>query len=200
MEIVERAKRILLQPSQEWQVIHAEVTTTADLYRNYIVPLAAIGPVASLFGLSVVGVSIPFFGTYRVPFGTGISHALVRYILTLAGVYVLAMVINALAPTFAGEKSEIQALKVAAYASTAGWVAGIFGLIPALSVLGILGLYSLYLLYLGLPILMKVPQEKAVGYTAAVIVAAIVLFVIIGVASQVFVRYPSPGMRMPGAG
>ncbi len=200
MEIVERAKRILLQPSQEWPVIKTEATTTIDLYRNYIVPLAAIGPVASLFGLSVIGISIPFVGTYRVPFGTGLSHAVVQYVLTLAGVYVLALVINALAPTFAGEKSEIQALKVAAYAGTAGWVAGIFGLIPALSVLGILGLYSLYLLYLGLPILMKVPPEKALGYTAAVIVAALVLFLIIGAVSHAFISYPSPGMRPPGAG
>jgi len=200
MDLVERAKRILLQPSQEWQVINTEAATTADLYRHYIVPLAAIGPVASLLGMSIVGVSVPFVGTYRVPVGTAISHALVTYVLTLAGVYVLALVINALAPTFAGEKSEIQALKVAAYASTAGWVAGIFGLIPALSVLGILGLYSLYLLYLGLPVLMRVPREKALGYTAVVVVAAIVLFAVIGVLSGAFVRYPSPGLRMPGVG
>ncbi len=171
-----------------------EKVITADLYKSYIAPLAAIGPVASLIGLSVFGVSVPMLGTYRVPFGTGILHALVRYVLTLAGVYVLALLINALAPTFAGEKSESQALKVAAYASTAGWVAGIFGLIPALSALGILGLYSLYLLYLGLPVLMKVPQEKALGYTGAVVVAAIVLFAVIGVASGAFVSYPRPGM------
>ena len=195
MDLVERARNILLQPGQEWQVINAEAATTADLYRSYIVPLAAIGPVASIIGLSVVGVPIPFFGTYRIPLGTAISHALVSYVLTLAGVYVLAMVINALAPTFAGEKSEIQALKVATYASTAGWLAGVFGLIPALSILGILGLYSLYLLYLGLPILMKAPQEKALGYTAVVLVAAIVLFALIGIVSGAFVRYPSPAPR-----
>ncbi len=194
MDLVERAKKILLQPDQEWQVIQKEAATTADLYKSYIAPLAAIGPIASLLGLSVFGVSVPMLGTYRVPFGTGIAHALVRYVLTLAGVYVLALLINALAPTFAGEKSEMQAMKVAAYASTAGWVAGIFGLIPALSVLSVLGLYSLYLLYLGLPALMKVPQEKALGYTGAVVVAAIVLFAIIGLASGAFVSYPRPGM------
>lgn len=195
MDLVERAKRILLQPGQEWRVINAEAATTADLYRSYIVPLAAIGPVASIIGMSVVGLSVPSFGTYRVSFGAAISRALVSYALTLAGVYVLAMIINALAPTFAGEKSEIQALKVATYASTAAWLAGVFGLIPALSILGILGLYSIYLLYLGLPILMKAPQEKALGYTAVVLIAAIVVFAVIGIVSAAFIRYPSLAMK-----
>jgi hypothetical protein len=198
MDLVERAKRILLQPGQEWQVINTEATTTADLYKSYIVPLAAIGPVASIIGMSVVGVSVPFFGTYRVPFGTAISHAVVTYVMTLVGVYVLALIINALAPTFAAEKNDMQALKVAAYASTAAWLAGVFTLIPMLSILGVLGLYSLYLLYLGLPILMKAPQEKALAYTAVVVVAAIVVFAVISVVAGAFVTYPTPTMRMPG--
>jgi len=198
MDLVERAKRILLQPGQEWQVINTETTTTADLYKSYIAPLAAIGPVASIIGMSVVGVSVPFFGTYRVPFGTAISHAVVTYVMTLVGVYVLALIINALAPTFAAEKNDMQALKVATYASTAAWLAGVFTLIPMLSILGVLGLYSLYLLYLGLPILMKAPQEKALAYTAVVVVAAIVVFAVISVVAGAFVTYPTPTMRMPG--
>ena len=105
------------------------------------------------------------------------------------------MIINALAPTFAGERSEIQALKVTAYSSTAAWLAGVFSLIPALSILGILGLYSLYLLYLGLPVLMRAPRDRALGYTAVVIIAAIVVFVVIGLVSAAFLRYPSPAMK-----
>ena len=197
MDLMERAKRILLQPSREWQVIDEEPTSTVELYRSYIVPLAAIGPLASIVGLWIVGFSVPFLGTYRVSFGAALSHAVVSYALTLAGVYVLALIINALAPTFAGQKSEIQALKVATYASTAAWLAGIFSLIPMLSMLGILGVYSLYLLYLGLPVLMKAPQEKALGYTIVVIIAAIVIFAVIGMVGGAFVRYPSPGIQMP---
>jgi hypothetical protein len=198
VDLVERAKKILLQPAQEWQVINTEAATTADLYKNYIVPLAAIGPIASLIGMSIIGISVPFVGTYRVPLGAGISHAVVHYVMTLAGVYVLALIINALAPTFGGEKNDTQALKVATYASTAAWLAGVFALIPALSVLSILGLYGLYLLYLGLPVLMKAPQEKALQDTGIVVVAAIIVFAVISVISGAFVSYPTPGMRMPG--
>ena len=180
MSLVERAKRILLTPKEEWRVIDTEPATPGGLYTGYIMPLAAIGPVAQAIGSSVFGMRVPFAGTYRTPVGAAITGAVLTYALTLAGVYVLALVIDALAPTFNGTRSQIQALKVAAYASTASWVAGIFALIPGLRVLTILGLYSLYLLYLGLPVLMKSPAEKALGYTVVVIIAAVVLVVLIG--------------------
>ncbi|MEP7226808.1 MAG: Yip1 family protein [Gemmatimonadales bacterium] len=192
MNLVERVKRILLSPQTEWEVIDAEPTTPAELYTRYIVLLAAIGPVSQLIGFSVFG----FMG-YRVPIGTAITYALATYILTLIGTYVLALVIDALSPSFGGKRSQIQALKVAAYSSTATWVAGIFALIPALSVLSIVGLYSLYLLYLGLPTLMKAPKEKALGYTVVVIVAAIVIFVAIGTVAGRFMMVPTVGMNMP---
>jgi hypothetical protein len=197
MSLVDRVKRILTSPRTEWQVIDAEPTTAAQLYTGYIVPLAAIGPIAQLIGYSVFGISVPFMGTYRVPIGSAISSALVTYILSLAAVYVLALIIDGLAPTFNGQRSQTQALKVAAYSSTASWVAGIFHLIPGLRLLTILGLYSLYLLYLGLPIVMKAPREKAVAYTAVVILAAIVLFMVIGVIAGRFMAVPTAGMTVP---
>lgn len=190
MALVDRVKNILLTPKTEWEVIDAEPTTVADLYKGYIIPLAAIGPVAQAIGFSVFGMPVPFVGTYRTPVGTAVSQAVVTYILTLVAVFVLAIIIDALAPTFNGTPNRIQALKVAAYSYTASWVAGIFLLIPALSLLSILGVYSLYLLFLGLPILMKAPKEKALTYTVVVILAAIVLFMLIGFVAASFVRGP----------
>lgn len=186
MNIIERIKGILLKPKEEWQTIAGETTPIGDLYKNYVIILAAIGPVATFIGLSIVGVSLPMVGSYRVPIVTGILNAVVQYGLTLVGVYVLAFIIDVLAPTFSGEKNINQAFKVAMYSYIPGWLVGIFMIIPGLAVLSILGLYGLYLLYLGLPVLMKSPQEKSVGYTIAVIVAAIIIFVVIGAASRIF--------------
>ena len=124
---------------------------------------------------------MPFGGSvYRIPFGSSIASAVATYLLTLVGIYVLGLIIDGLAPTFAGTKNRVQALKTAAYSSTASWVSGIFTLIPGLRVLGILGLYSIYLLYLGLPVMMKSPGDRAGAYTGVVIVAAIALFFIVG--------------------
>jgi Yip1-like protein len=187
MNLVDRVKRILLSPQSEWEVIDGETTTPRALYTGYILPLAAIGPIATVIGFAVFGLSVPLGGTvYRVPIGSAITSAIVTYVLTLVGVYVLSLIIDALAPTFGGTKSPIQALKVATYSSTAAWVAGIFAIMPGLRMLGILGLYSVYLLYLGLPVLMKVAKDRAVAYTVLVVVVEFVLMLMIGLLGSRF--------------
>jgi hypothetical protein len=189
--LIARAKRIILEPRSEWHVIDGERTSVRELYLGYIMPLAAIPPLAGMIGMTVFGLGRYF----KVPIVAAITGALVQYVLALVAVYVLALIVDALAPTFGGTKDQLQALKVCAYASTASWLAGVFGIFPMLAILSLLGLYSLYLIYLGLPVLMKVPQDKALGYTVAVIVSAIVLFMVAGYIATRFVGYP--GMMSP---
>jgi hypothetical protein len=178
--VIERAKNIILKPKETWPVIAAEPATTQSIYVPYVLLLAAIGPLAGFIGGQVFGITV-FGVTYHPPLAGALVSAIVSYGLALGTVFVLALVIDALAPNFGGQKNQIQALKVAAYSATAGWVGGVFGLIPALALIGVLfGLYGLYLLYLGLPVLMKAPEDKAFGYTAVVVIVAIVLFLIVG--------------------
>jgi len=180
MALVDRVQTILLRPRQEWPVIDKEEATVSRLYQSYVGPLAAIGPIANVIGIAVFGVSVPLVGAVRASLGSTVVSGVISWILALVGVYVLALIIDYLAPNFGGTRSQIQAFKVAAYSSTAQWVVGIFLLVPALSILSILGLYSLYLLYLGLPVLMRVPQERAVTYVVAIIVVGIVIAIVIG--------------------
>ncbi|HEX5380117.1 MAG TPA: Yip1 family protein [Phenylobacterium sp.] len=176
--IIARIKAILLQPKPTWEVIDAEPATVGGLYRSYVIPLAAIPAVCGLIGSVVFGFG--FFGvTYRPPILNSVVLAVVQFGLSLAHVFVLGLIIDALAPSFGGTRNPIQAFKVATYSMTASWLAGVFTLVPALSILGIVGLYSLYLLYLGLPRLMKVAEEKATAYTVLVIVAGVALFLLI---------------------
>lgn len=182
MELVQRAKNLVLSPASEWQTIAPETTSPGQLFGGYVAPLAAIGPIALFIGLSLVGVGIPFVGTYRMPMLLSLSTAVVSFVFALAGVFVLALIINALAPSFGGEKNSTQALKVAAYAYTPAWLAAVLQIFPPLGILVLLGsLYSLYVLYVGLPPLMKAPKEKALGYTAVVVICAIVLSVVFSV-------------------
>lgn len=197
MNLVERVKRLLLSPRTEWGVIDAESTTPAALYTGYVLPLAAIGPIAQVIGYSVFGISVPFLGTYRVPIGSAITNAILTYVLALIATYLLGLIIDGLAPTFGAQRSPIQALKVAVYSSTPAWLAGVFALVPGLRPLQILGLYSLYLLYLGLPMLMKAPRDKAPGYTVVVVLASIVLFMVIGFTAGRFLAVPTAGMTLP---
>ncbi|QJR15958.1 Yip1 family protein [Usitatibacter palustris] len=188
MNLVDRVKNILLQPKSEWQVIAGETHTVAGLYTGYVMILAAIPVLAAFIGLSLVGL-----GGARLSIAYGVTFMVVQYLLSLASVYILALIIDFLAPNFGGTKDFMQAMKVAAFSWTAAWVAGIFAIVPLLGILAIVGLYSLYLLYLGLPVLMKTPEDKALPYTVVVILAAIVISVIV----QAVAGFALPG-RMRG--
>ena len=180
MNLIDRTKSILLQPRATWPAIEAEAADVAGLYTRYLMVLAAIPAVCGFIGMSLIGVGA--FGiSVRVPVVAGLVNMVVSYALSLVGVFVLALIVDALAPTFGGQKSAIQALKLAVYASTAALLGGVFMLLPALAVLGLLAaLYSVYLIYTGLPVLMRNAPEKTLPYTAVVLVAAIVVGVVIG--------------------
>lgn len=173
--LVERIKGILLKPTAEWEKIDREPTSIKSLFTGYAAILAAIGPVAGLVG----GQLLPLLGL-RTPILAAVVIAALSYVMALAGAYVLGLIIEALAPSFNAVKDRRKAMQLAVYSSTASWLAGVFGLIPALAVLSIVGLYSLFLLYKGLPVLTKVPADKALAYTAVIVIAAIVVFIVIG--------------------
>ena len=176
MNLVARVKGILTNPRQEWAAIDAEPLDTTELLTKYVLPLAAIGPIAMFIGWSTFG-----GGLFRLSTGTLLTSAIVSYVLGIVAVFVCAWVINALAPTFGATPSMPQAIKVTAYSFTAAWVFAIFNIIPMLAIIALIGsLYSLYLLFLGLPILMKAPADKAVTYTVVVIVVTVIIYVIIG--------------------
>jgi Yip1 domain len=173
-KLIARVKGILLTPKTEWPVIAGETTTVADLYKGYIVWLAAIPPLCAFL------VTVRFFA------GLAFSQLLVTYALSLAMVYIIALIVEVLAPNFGGTKDRVQALKTIAYAYTASWIAGIAALVPFLGLLIALvaGIYGIYLLYLGLPHTMKCPQDKAAGYTAVIVIIVIVvsflIFAVVG--------------------
>ena len=177
--LVARARAILMTPAAEWDKIDVEPATVQGLYVGYVCLLAAIPAVAGLIGGLVFGHGA--FGiVYRPSIVTAVIGAVVGYGLALAMVFILGLVVNALAPNFGGQPNQIQAFKVAAYSGTAGWVAGVLSIFPPLAPLVFLGsLYGLYLLYLGLPKLMKAPQEKALGYTVVTIIVAVLLAVVV---------------------
>ena len=182
-DIVSRVKAILMTPKTEWPIIAAEATTVADLYKNYVIILAAIPAVAGFIKMSIIGTTIPFAGTFRVGIMSGLTTAILTYVLSLVAIYIIALIIDALAPTFGAVKDQLQALKTAAYAYTAYWVASVAQIVPVLGMLIVLAgaLYSLYLLYLGLPFTMKAPTDKALPYTAVVVVCTFVIMLLLGV-------------------
>jgi len=174
MLLIERVKAILLTPRAEWPVIEQERATMSDLYIKYVAVLAAIPEVAHIIGQSLVGAA-------RVSFGSLLLRAVVSYLVTLAMVYIIAGVIDLLAPRFGGKKNFPNAMKLSVYSYTPLWLAGIFLLVPGLNFLLILGAYGLYLLWVGLPMMMQAPSERSFVYAIVVTAVALVPSVVLAI-------------------
>lgn len=190
MDLVQRVQDILLRPKETWPRIEAEAATPASIYQPYLLVLAAIPAIAGLIGMSLIGIG-GFGVSFRVPFVTGLVQAVMGYGLTLVMIYVLAWLTHTLASSFSAEGDFMAALKLIAYGSTAALVGGVFSLIPALGALGLLAaIYSIYLLFTGVPVLMKCPPDKAIAYTAVIVVCGIVAGFVLGMLSAML----APGM------
>ena len=184
MTMIDRVKNILLTPKTEWPVIATETPTVQSLYVGYILILAAIGPIAMAL---------------RMGMTLGLGVGLISYAIGLVVTYLLAWIVDALAPTFGGEKNFIRSLQLVAYSYTAAWIAGIFHLLPWVG--GIIGLlamiYSFYTFYLGVPVMKKCPPEKAVAYTILVVICGIVLGIALsGILFSVFMGGSMMGAAM----
>jgi hypothetical protein len=173
MALADRVRGIITQPAAEWPVIAVEPATPASLYSGYIVPLALITPVCTVL-------SYALFLHFAVVLAVVIAIAM--FALELVYVFVVALIADALAPSFDGVKDSTQSLKWIAYSLTPRWVAGVLTLVPGVGALLVLvgSLYSLYVLYLGAVPMMRVPQQKAVGYTIVLILCVVILGVVIG--------------------
>lgn len=174
MNIVERAKGIIVTPKTEWLVVAAEEPNIRQIVTEYVLPLALIPAIASVIGLGLIGRGM------MSSFGWGIAMGLMQFAVAFVGVYASAFVVDFLAPKFGSQKNMGRAVQLVAYSYTPVWVAGILYVIPVLGALVILaGIYGLYLMYLGLPQTMRTPPDKVIGYLVVSVIAMIVIYWII---------------------
>jgi Yip1-like protein len=185
--LLARVKNIILSPKAEWPAIAPEPTTVPQLYVGYVMPLAVLAALTGFLRMSVLGVNSAFGSSFRMPISSGLTYTVMMFVSALFGVFVVGLIISALAPTFSGTKDQRQALKVAAYSLTPAMLSSVLALSPILpTVLQLLaGLYGIYVLSLGLPVLMQSPKEKAFGYTASVVICTILVGIVFGILSTV---------------
>jgi hypothetical protein len=178
--LVERVRGMITNPAAEWDIIDGEAATIQGLYTGYACILAAIPAVMSILVGLVLASALSFthwsvFGRMLGPTAV-IGGAVISYIAGLISIFVFGFIADVLAPSFDGQRSQIQGLKLAVYTPTAVWVSTLALIVPVLGGLVVLiaAIYCLYTFWIGAPKLMKVPAEKAVGYNVVLIVAGVV--------------------------
>lgn len=186
--LVVRIKKLVFTPKTEWAVIAAEPTSSAELYAEYIMPLALLTALAGFLRMPMPGIDRAFGASLHMPILSGVAFMLMLFVSVVFGVSIVGLIITVLAPAFAGQRDLRQALKVAAYSATPASLSSVLALapIPAMMPHLLAGIYCIYVLYLGLPVLMRTPQEKAFGYSASVAVCAVLVGVVFAVLNTAY--------------
>lgn len=210
MSIVERAKNIILKPTDEWNVIASEPATIGGLFTGYAMPLALIPLVSTILFTGILGIS----AADMMGFGDGMpldlmaiaGMALLSLIVSLVSLFVMGTMVKLVSPSFNGTSDKVQAMKLMTYASTPSWVVALLSWIPFLgAVLGFAAIvYVVYLIYLGLHPVLGVPKEKIAGFTVVivliyVVVALIMSGIVAALLYSTFFANPMMGGRLSGA-
>ena len=174
MNLIDRAKNILITPKTEWEVINGEAATPQSLLMIYVLPLAlvsAVGPLLTGF-LFPGPIALTFF----------LVSAVIAFVSTVLGYYISIYIIDLLAPSFGSEKDLNKSAQLVAYSATPSYLAGLLSFIPVLG--GLLKfaawIYSIYLMYLGIGPLKKTPEDKKVIYLLVAFLVMIGVTIIIG--------------------
>ncbi len=195
--LAERVRGLFVKTADAWKLIATERTSIAQVYQNYLLPLAGLAAVLALLGWGLVeliganglGMTVPM----------AVSSVLVLLVMVLVGIWMLAQIADALAPQFQARKSELRAFKLMAYSATPLVLVALFTLMPGAAWLGLLGLgYALWLLWQGLPRLMRCPPQKRVPYFAVLVVAIAVLAAVTVTLMGFMLQHGRPAPRLAG--
>ena len=175
MNIIDRAKNLIVTPAKEWDVIATETPDIGKIITGYVLPLAGAATLAGFIGYGFIGTS--YFGVRYAGVNWGIYHALSVLIGAFISVFLSAAVIDALAPSFGSEKNFARSVQLTAHSYTPAWVGGLLSIFPPIALIGSLfSLYGLYLLYVGLPKIKKTPADKHVSYFVVSLLVIVVIY------------------------
>ena len=178
MDIIKRAKDILVTPKTAWNTIAEENQNQLVILVTYLIPLALIPALASFIGYGLIGHNV--MGIHIGSVGFGLRQAILSFISSLGGVYLSAWVISLLSPKFEQAKDFNRAFQLVSYSYTPIFVAGILLIIPSLSIVATLaGLYGLYLLYQGMTPILQTPDDKRNTFFIVSLLSIIVASVLV---------------------
>lgn len=172
----QRMVNLIVSPQKEWDLIENEVTTKRELFYEVAIPLSLIVSLASILG------GFLFNRLYGYSALHIFTEGIVNFFIFIVGIYISGIVINELSTNFDAQKNEISAFKLVVYSYVPVFLISVItSFLPKLTILNILELYSLILFYIGISPLMKVSEEKKVGYTLVCILIMVGIFVTLSI-------------------
>ena len=179
--MLQHALGLFINPRKEWTKIRDENCTVGKCYCSYVFLLASIPPISGYFGTTLHGWEIGTREAIKLSPDSALTIAIIYYLVMLVGVFSMGFMIHFMSKTYGATQTLPRCITLAAYVATPLFLVGIFELFPILWLNFVIGLpalvYSVYLLYLGVPIIMKIPEEQGFLFSSAILAVGMVALV-----------------------
>jgi hypothetical protein len=155
----------------------------------YPIIFALLPAIAWYIGTTRVGWQIGSGAPVRITAESAAIIALLFYVTMIASIAGIGYMIHWMALTYGAQSTFAKGIMIAALTATPLFIAGAVGFHPSLVIDLIVGVaalaYAVYLLYIGIPIVMRIPQERGFLFSSAVIAVCMVIFIAIMGASVI---------------
>jgi len=176
---------LLIWPKSQWQSIAEKGQFGLGGAMFYILLLASIPALAWYYGATQVGWTVGDGDVIKLTQQSGQILISLFYLTMVVSLCAIGYSIHWMASTYGADSSTSKGIAIAGFTATPLFIAGVVGFIPIFWLALLIAIaavsYAVYLLYLGIPIVMKIPEERGFLFASAVVaVCMVILMVIMG--------------------
>lgn len=179
---------LLLRPSEQWRIVAQLPERSRNVLVLYPCIFALLPAIAWYYGTSQVGWTTGLQGNVvRLTADSAFQISVLFYLVMVGSVAIIGFFIHWMSQTYGAESTIPKGIVIAGLTATPLFITGLVGFYPTLwldLLIGVVAIsWAVYLMYLGIPIMMKIPEERGFLFSSAVLAIAMVVLVSIMVIS-----------------
>ena len=180
---------LMVQPGVQWKRVADLPDATMKTMVLYPALMALIPAAAWYYGTTAVGWTVGDGDPIKLTRDSALAIILLFYFAMVAAVGVIGYFIHWMSHTYGADSNLAKGIVIAGFTATPLFVAGAVGFYPVLwldMLIGVVAVcWAVYLLYLGIPIVMRIPEERGFLFSSAVIAICLVMLICIMVGSVI---------------
>jgi len=192
---------IIFSPSKTWNVLASESERSIKARLLLVLAMAAIPPLCFYYGTTQVG-----WGSggeqVKVSPESAIPLMILFYLALVSSIVVIGLMSHWMSKTYNASSYPIKGMVLIGYANTPVFLSGLLALYPIwwfdILIATAACCYTIRLLYMGVPKLMKIPEELGTLYASALFAVALVYVVVVLVATVILWEYVAAPVFVDG--
>ncbi|MCB1615726.1 MAG: DUF1282 family protein [Pseudomonadales bacterium] len=175
----------LFFPHKQWEIVSDAATDKFNAALPYPIIFALVPALAWYYGTTQIGWTVADGNVVRLTTDSALKIVIAFYLAMIFAIIAIGYSIHWMSETYGTASSIAKGITISGYTATPMFIAGILGVYPLLWLDMILGTiavcWAVYLLFIGVPIVLKIPEERGFLYSSAIIsVCLVVLIVLMG--------------------